>query len=531
MRFGSWTFDAHQVRLKREKKMVNLEDYLPSGTWDVIEAPGTDFSDGNRMELVYTFKIRRKTLFYTVNLIIPTVLISFLSIFVFYLPTDEGEKMTLCISILLALVVFLLLVSKILPPTSMVIPLISKYLIFTLMMNIITILNTVIIINWNYRTPRTHNMPKWVRIVFINFLPKVLLMTRPEQDDADSTNDTNSTDKEIKIDIKTNHSFSKENSVELKQENYLKLIATSNNKKVINYTSNYIDDDDLKQRKLIKHEQISDKNRHLTLLKQNDVCSINSSIKHDIPIPIITSNLDYYSMHQQQQQQQYDHEKANQTLIQRPKQQQHKNLDKLVASLKSQKRLHLNNEYQSPVSLSSSKLNHIKLKLYTDDLNEDDLDENRNRLLTLSATDSICTTPQKVKHRHRHHHKHRHENSINISNENDIQSNNNRFNYQQMNSLPLNKRSSNNNLVKRVVSNHNRRQQYAQSQSRSLEYALDDSFNSEDDKPIEFSREIMEAADKVTYITNHIKSENYYEEVFFSFVINFKFKVLILITR
>jgi 2-polyprenyl-3-methyl-5-hydroxy-6-metoxy-1,4-benzoquinol methylase len=30
---------------------------------------------------------------------------------------------------------------------------------------------------------------------------------------------------------------------------------------------------------------------------------------------------------------------------------------------------------------------------------------------------------------------------------------------------------------------------------------------------IQFSQEIMEAADKVTYITNHIKSENYYEEV------------------
>lgn len=184
MRFGSWTFDAQQVRLKREKPMVNLQDYLPSGTWDVIDAPGeeTYSKETNRMELVYHFRIRRKTLFYTVNLIIPTVLISFLSIFVFYLPTDEGEKMTLCISILLALVVFLLLVSKILPPTSMVIPLISKFLIFTLMMNIVTILNTVIIINWNYRTPRTHNMPGWVKIVFIEFLPKLLFIKRPDPD-------------------------------------------------------------------------------------------------------------------------------------------------------------------------------------------------------------------------------------------------------------------------------------------------------------------------------------------------------------
>ena len=190
MRFGSWTFDANQVKLVRSKKMANFENYLPSGTWDVIEAPSETIHyivDGiDRMELIYKFRIRRKTLFYTVNLLIPTVLISFLSLFVFYLPTDEGEKITLSISILLALVVFLVLVSKILPPTSIVIPLIAKYLLFTFIMNILTILNTVIIINFNHRTPRTHNMPKWIRIIFIEFLPKFLLMTRPKSHNFDN---------------------------------------------------------------------------------------------------------------------------------------------------------------------------------------------------------------------------------------------------------------------------------------------------------------------------------------------------------
>jgi nicotinic acetylcholine receptor len=109
------------------------------------------------------------------------VLISFLSVFVFYLPTDAGEKMTLSISILLALVVFLLLISKILPPTSIVIPLIAKYLLFTLIMNIITILCTVVIINYNYRTPRTHKMPYWIRRLCIDILPRILRMERPKK--------------------------------------------------------------------------------------------------------------------------------------------------------------------------------------------------------------------------------------------------------------------------------------------------------------------------------------------------------------
>lgn len=38
--------------------------------------------------------MRRKTLFYTVNLIIPCVGITFLTILVFYLPSDSGEKVT-----------------------------------------------------------------------------------------------------------------------------------------------------------------------------------------------------------------------------------------------------------------------------------------------------------------------------------------------------------------------------------------------------------------------------------------------------
>jgi nicotinic acetylcholine receptor, invertebrate len=243
MRFGSWTFDK-KIRLKRERKMANLKDYNPSGIWDIIEAPGTyyHFSDeNNKMELVYTFKIRRKTLFYTVNLIIPTVFLCFLSIFVFYLPADDGEKMTFCISILLALIVFLLLVSRILPPTSTSIPLISKYLLFTFIMNILTILNTVIIINWNYSSPCIDTIPKWIRIVFIDYLPKILFMNNFEKiydDEEDDEYDEQSLNGRIsKPRIKKSHSMIELNSV----NSYMKLIASLNrNKRANSYVSDKI---------------------------------------------------------------------------------------------------------------------------------------------------------------------------------------------------------------------------------------------------------------------------------------------------
>ncbi|XP_048735356.1 acetylcholine receptor subunit beta-like 1 isoform X2 [Ostrea edulis] len=186
MKFGSWTFTDKQLNFTFYNNMNSLDftDYLKSGTWDIIAGPGritTEIDPGSNQAkamVIFEFHLRRKTLFYTVNLIIPCILISFVSVCVFLLPADACEKITLCISILLALVVFLLLISKILPP-SLQIPLIAHYLLFTFIMNILAICLTVFVINKNFRTPRTHQMPNWIRLVFLNYLPRLLLMTRP----------------------------------------------------------------------------------------------------------------------------------------------------------------------------------------------------------------------------------------------------------------------------------------------------------------------------------------------------------------
>ncbi|KAH9497353.1 Neurotransmitter-gated ion-channel transmembrane region, variant 2 [Dermatophagoides farinae] len=190
MKFGSWTFNGDQVYLGliNDRYSVDLSDYWKSGTWDIVDVPAyinvynnSKYGKPTETDISFYITLRRKTLFYTVNLILPTVLISFLSILVFYLPSEAGEKVTLGISILLALVVFLLLISKILPPTSLALPLIAKYLLFAFIMNCISILATVIVINWNFRGPRTHKMPNWVRTVFLTYLPALLFMKRPKK--------------------------------------------------------------------------------------------------------------------------------------------------------------------------------------------------------------------------------------------------------------------------------------------------------------------------------------------------------------
>lgn len=188
MKFGSWTYDKAKIDLVLIGSTINLKDFWETGEWMIIDAPGYKHDikynccEEIYTDITYSLYIRRLPLFYTINMIIPCLLISFLTVLVFYLPSDCGEKVTLCISVLLSLTVFLLVITETIPSTSLVIPLIGEYLLFTMIFVTLSIVITVFVLNVHYRTPKTHTMPCWVRTVFLGLLPKVMFMTRPERD-------------------------------------------------------------------------------------------------------------------------------------------------------------------------------------------------------------------------------------------------------------------------------------------------------------------------------------------------------------
>ncbi|KRY74149.1 Acetylcholine receptor subunit beta-type unc-29, partial [Trichinella pseudospiralis] len=146
--FGSWTYNEREIILSFNDGVegVDLQDYSFSSIWDIIEAPAVLTRQKSRIE--FRIRVRRKSRPYHTN------------------RTDGLLEHD---------------VSKILPPTSSTIPLMAKYLLLTFLLNIITILVTVIIINVFFRGPTTHRMPQWVRHTFLDFLPKMLMMKRPKR--------------------------------------------------------------------------------------------------------------------------------------------------------------------------------------------------------------------------------------------------------------------------------------------------------------------------------------------------------------
>ncbi|XP_060796577.1 neuronal acetylcholine receptor subunit alpha-4b isoform X1 [Neoarius graeffei] len=185
MKFGSWTYDRAKIDLISMDSNVDQMDYWESGEWVIINAVGKYNSKKYECcteiypDITYYFIIRRLPLFYTINLIIPCLLISCLTVLVFYLPSECAEKITLCISVLLSLTVFLLLITEIIPSTSLVIPLIGEYLLFTMIFVTLSIIITVFVLNVHHRSSRTHRMPHWVRQLFLHLVPRYLFMKRP----------------------------------------------------------------------------------------------------------------------------------------------------------------------------------------------------------------------------------------------------------------------------------------------------------------------------------------------------------------
>ncbi|CAL1602069.1 unnamed protein product [Knipowitschia caucasica] len=181
MKFGSWTYDGNMVDLVLVDHYVDRKDFFDNGEWEILNATGARGSRRDEMYwypfVTYSFILKRLPLFYTLFLIIPCLGLSFLTVLVFYLPSDEGEKLSLSTSVLVSLTVFLLVIEEIIPSSSKVIPLIGEYLLFIMIFVTFSIIVTVFVINVHHRSSTTyHPMAPWVKSLFLQRLPRLLCM-------------------------------------------------------------------------------------------------------------------------------------------------------------------------------------------------------------------------------------------------------------------------------------------------------------------------------------------------------------------
>uniref|UniRef100_A0A3B3ZJL0 Neuronal acetylcholine receptor subunit alpha-7 n=1 Tax=Periophthalmus magnuspinnatus TaxID=409849 RepID=A0A3B3ZJL0_9GOBI len=183
LKFGSWTFDGWLLDI--QMKEADVSGYMPNGEWDLIGVPGDrneqfyDCCAEPYPDVTFVVTLRRRTLFYALNLLIPCVLLSSMTLVVFLLPANSGEKISLGITVLLSLTVFMLMVAEIMPATSDSVPLIGQYFASTMVIVGMSVVATVIVLQFHHHNPNNGPMPRLLHLVLLQWVPWFLRMKRP----------------------------------------------------------------------------------------------------------------------------------------------------------------------------------------------------------------------------------------------------------------------------------------------------------------------------------------------------------------
>ncbi|KAI1727934.1 neurotransmitter-gated ion-channel ligand binding domain-containing protein [Ditylenchus destructor] len=187
---SSWTNSKSALDYHADER-VNMASYIANEEWDVVSFKiyRHEYKYACCPEpwviLEASIVLRRKPLYYVINLIIPTAIITLVAITGFFTPAstadDRTEKINLGITTLLAMSILMLMVSDQMPTTSEFVPLIAWfYLSIIIIISIGTFLTSVIL-SIQGRRQYGRLPPLGIRFVFFVKLVDWLCLSVPPQ--------------------------------------------------------------------------------------------------------------------------------------------------------------------------------------------------------------------------------------------------------------------------------------------------------------------------------------------------------------
>ncbi|XP_072941203.1 neuronal acetylcholine receptor subunit alpha-10-like [Epargyreus clarus] len=181
MKWASWTYDGFQLDLKKQFDEGDTTNYQTNGEFDLVSFEAIRHNQYYSCcvepypDITYVIKLRRRPMFYVFNLILPCLLINGIALLVFYVPSESGEKVTLGISALLSMTVFLMTIRDTLPPTEKT-PLISLYYGVSTCLVSFSASLSVVTLNISYRGVRGQPVPALLRELVLQRLARLLFI-------------------------------------------------------------------------------------------------------------------------------------------------------------------------------------------------------------------------------------------------------------------------------------------------------------------------------------------------------------------
>ena len=161
-----WAYAAYEVRLISLRDDIETEImHGEHGTWKLLNTSVKAEAVNGIYRATLTFRLERKSLYVIINIVLPILFLSFLNVLVFILPAESGERVSYAITVLLAIAVFMTIITDTLPKKSEPLPLISYFLMIDLIVSALSSLLTILNLRI-YHKDDDNLVPKWLQIVY-----------------------------------------------------------------------------------------------------------------------------------------------------------------------------------------------------------------------------------------------------------------------------------------------------------------------------------------------------------------------------
>ena len=149
-----WSYDSEDVWIA-DDSYFGLEDIEGHSIWTVENSSHSiGYDSAGQRKIDFTINLRRKPMFYVLNVLVPIIVLSCISTIVFIIPADAGEKIGFSVTVFLSFAVFLTIISAQLPTNSENTALISVYIITEVFCSVLALLVSAIQLRLRHRDGR-----------------------------------------------------------------------------------------------------------------------------------------------------------------------------------------------------------------------------------------------------------------------------------------------------------------------------------------------------------------------------------------
>ncbi|XP_060064751.1 neuronal acetylcholine receptor subunit beta-4-like [Ylistrum balloti] len=185
--FLVWGYEGTDIFLSPSVNDVNFAFYVENSEWDITKTEKEIALNGSAY-IVYKFHLQRKSTFFIISIYVPVVLLTSLCPLVFLLPADSGERVGYSITCLLAIAVFLTMVSESLPRSSNPISVLSFFLMCDLVLATCLCVLTILGLQMYHKVDKEQEIPRIVKKIASSKMFRSKILTQRDTSNASVKN-------------------------------------------------------------------------------------------------------------------------------------------------------------------------------------------------------------------------------------------------------------------------------------------------------------------------------------------------------